>query len=110
SRQSNCASCISASSRPNARKWRSLGRDRGRWIAQRYKSLQIRGLHALETHQAKNETQFAQDFERQPGAAAERAGDLKGFALVAPPALDGGNRRVEAAASEHCGPGAETCA
>jgi len=43
---------------------------------------------------------FAQDFERQPAAAAERARNLKGFSFVTPPALDRGNRGVEAAAME----------
>ena len=65
------------------------------------------GLHALETHQAENEAQLAQNFERQPGAAAERAGNLKGLSFVAPPALDRGNRRVEVAAVEPRGPRAE---
>ena len=66
------------------------------------------GLQSLETRQAENEPHLAQNFERQPGATAERAGNLKGFLLVAPPAFHGRNGRVEAAAAQHRGANSET--
>jgi hypothetical protein len=65
------------------------------------------GRHALEAQDAENEAKLAQNFQRQPGAAAKRAGNLKGLSLVAPPALDRGNRRVEVAAMKQRGPRAK---
>jgi hypothetical protein len=65
------------------------------------------GRHALEAHDAENESKLAQNFQRQPVAAAQCAGNLKGLSLVASPALNRGNRRVEVSAMEPHGPRAE---
>ena len=98
-RRGNCASFTSASFRP-AQPAATLccglfrGRQRCRFVAQRGGDRVKLRVHPLAAHQPQHEAQLAQDVEREPVAAAERAGDLERLALVAPPAL--GERRSRA--------------
>lgn len=86
--------------RHNAGSFRS---HRVRFVGHRRDDRRKLGLHALEAHEAEDQAQLVQDLNGQSHAAAERAGDEKGAALVAPPAFAERNGGVEIAAAQQRG-------
>ena len=87
---------------------RSFRRHRDWLVAQRRDGGVVVRFQFFDSHPAQDEAKLAQNFEREPRGAAERARDLKRLALGAPPAFDGNDRGVEAAAAQERRARAET--